>query len=407
MPIMLKEHELAAVMQDSDYRATLLRNADKAIRAANHSFDKILSDCEGDEVAAHLSSMLAKSRQSVLSQRYRFSLAIIVPMWREVRRMRPFSAVNLHGENCVLDKLEGLAWLFRDTAIDWHLFLVDDCCPEDSAGAAREILGSSILGQQATILRLADGFPYTGQPLGRLGNLEDSNKGGAVFLGCAAAAKAGFDYIGYTDCDNSVHIAQLGLLIPKLHDDPIVMGDRWAVNPFSAFHESRAKHLRSLQIALVLKDLLSLQTIFPDVVSPLKIFRREELSTILESVDRYDFCFDFDLAGAATRLDYTAGSEGILLFDSHAETSWNYFGQATIWHQKLEGMVAAARKYGLTHDERVAEVITRHLRSADELAFLFSEAPPFEAVADNASQEGERSSLFEQAVSYLERCARQ
>lgn len=387
-PIMLDDLKLHKVMQAPDYRKYLLEIAERAVAAETDDARSLLSLAKGDDVAANVALLLSKSRRIALETITPARLAIVVPMWREVRRIKPFTAENPHGESCVSDKLETLAWLFGGTGIDWHLYFVDDDCPEGSAAVAEQAIEEGGFGENATVLRLSTGFPYALPPLSRMESLESSNKGGAVLLGCAAAVEAGFDYIGYTDCDNSVHIGQLGLLLPHLERHSVVMGNRWSGNPYSWFHSSRELHLDKLRIVFHLKGLLDLQTVFPDVISPFKVFRRRELAAILAELDRFDFCFDFDIAGAATQMGLSCCSEGVILFDSHAETSWNHFGHARIWYQKLNGMVSAARKFELPHEASAASLVDRYVRTPDDLMKVFASTPPKQILESEISALG-------------------
>ncbi|OKP63853.1 hypothetical protein BTE77_34970 [Ensifer adhaerens] len=367
---------LQNIMQDSDYRQRFLDVATKAAVSECLDVSDLTNVADGDPVVATVASLLAKAKRAAAQSDVSQRLALVVPMWREVRRLQRKSEANPHGENCAVEKLLALDWLFSGTRTDWHVFFVDDDCPEGSGDVAAEVVTAAGFKERATVLKLQGGYPYSSGPLSKLATLEQSNKGGAVVLGCLAAVAEGFDIIGYTDCDNSIHAAQLGLLLPILETSPVAIGNRWASNPYSWFHPSREAFLDRLRILFHIQRLLAVTTAFPDVVSPFKLFRREPLRLMLGDMDRFDFCFDFDLAGSATKRSFAAQCEGVILFDSHLETAWNHHGHARIWYQKLNGMVSAARKFGLQHNREAAALVDRYVRSAYDISRILEAGPP-------------------------------
>ncbi|MBB4291985.1 hypothetical protein GGE16_004061 [Rhizobium leguminosarum] len=374
--IVLDDVSLKSVMQDGNYRRRFLDVATKAIDTSRSDVTDLMEIPDGDPVIASISSLLAKAKRAAIQSETSQRLALVVPMWREVRRLRPSDETNPHGENCAVDKLLALDWLFSGTKTDWHVFFVDDDCPEGSGDVASELIAAAGFEGRATVLKLQQGYPYSSGPLSRLTTLEQSNKGGAVVLGCLAAVAEGFDIIGYTDCDNSIHAAQLGLLLPILESSPVAIGNRWASSPYSWFHPSREAFLDRLRILFHIQRLLAVTTVFPDVVSPFKLFHREPLRLMLDDMDRFDFCFDFDLAGSATKRSFEARCEGVILFDSHLETAWNHHGHGRIWYQKLNGMVSSARKFGLRHNLAAADLVDRYVRSADDVSRIMEAGPP-------------------------------
>lgn len=97
---------------------------------------------------------------------------------------------------------EQLNWLTAGTELTWDMIVVDDGCPENSGGIAREIIVAEAL--------------ESGHPLAqRLKNTSESMKRRSIQLGMAAAADLEWEnhVIVFTDADLSTHLGQTGLLV--------------------------------------------------------------------------------------------------------------------------------------------------------------------------------------------------
>ncbi|OKP64856.1 hypothetical protein BTE77_33960 [Ensifer adhaerens] len=129
----LDDITLQNIMQDSDYRQRFLDVATKAAVSECWDISDLMSVADGDPVVATVSSLLAQAKRAAAQSEVSQRLALVVPMWREVRRLQPKSEANPHGENCAREKLRALDWLFSGTKTDWHVFFVDDDCPEVSS----------------------------------------------------------------------------------------------------------------------------------------------------------------------------------------------------------------------------------------------------------------------------------
>lgn len=256
--------------------------------------DNILA--RGDQVEIggtaeyELASRLAESRRKVLTINVPLKIGISFAMWREVPRLLPRSASNPSGENCLQVKIEALEWLFAGTPVEWRLFAVDDGCPDDSYATALGQASSS----KVTVLRLADLLPAKQAPLSRLNSAHDSVKGGAIMAGTLRALEDGCTHIGYTDCDNSVHLGQLGLLLhPLLTEGKLAaLGDRNASDSFVIRHQKRGqfKILRHMMLMLGAGKVP-----FADVPSPFKLFEARFFASILPKLQIFDFSFEYDV----------------------------------------------------------------------------------------------------------------
>ena len=145
-----------------------------------------------DGVLLGLAKQLAASRREALAIESPLRVAMVFAMWREAKRLQPQSADNPNGEDCLRHKLASLEWLFRDTKVDWHLYAVDDDCPEGSGQIARAVADASRCSKRVTVRHLRDGYPYASPPLSALMSPADSSKGGAVVLGLSSAIADGY-----------------------------------------------------------------------------------------------------------------------------------------------------------------------------------------------------------------------
>ncbi len=153
-------------------------------------------------------------------------------MWGEQNRLLPKSENNPKGADLLNVKVSQLDYLFKDSVISWKLYAVDDGCPYKSGEIAENIRQQSAFAEQIQVLHLADELPSDAHPLKDLKSADDSKKGGSILLGCKQALEDGVYAIIYTDADNSVHLAPIGLLLkPYLeNENRVVLGNRKGPN---------------------------------------------------------------------------------------------------------------------------------------------------------------------------------
>ena len=274
-------------------------------------------------------------------------LGVVFAMWGEHRRLRPRTDANPHGEDLLRVKLDQLAWAARDTPIRWRVYAVDDGCPDDSAGIAREIARSHPQGERVHVSRLADALPApTGSPLSGLRSADDSRKGGSVLLGCQQALDDGVQAVVYTDADTSVHLGQLGLLIEPwvARDVPVVLGNRKHPDAVLVKQEARwgpgIKLLRHMQRrigeAIFSRGILDTQAAF-------KLYDRDVLRRILAGAGVYDFSFDTDWISEVLARDVPFETVPFAFVDSFEESGSIVQGPMTTWFALLKGLAHSVR----------------------------------------------------------------
>ena len=338
---------------------------------------RLLPEAIADQSESELARRLAKSKAYVSGLDTPMKVGVVFAMWRERARLQPRSDDNPTGENALIVKLEALQWLFEGTNIAWHLYAVDDGCPENSASVAQDVAAGSELRGQVTVLRLADALPATSMPLARLASVDDSVKGGAISLGCQAALADGCDYVTYTDCDNSVHLGQLGLLLEPLlggqHD--AALGSRHTPDAFVKRHPgrlfNRIKLLRHM-MKLLGGDVVPIT----DVPSPFKMFSASRLARIIERQSVFDFAFDYDLVLSVYAAAPTPAIVGYAFLDSFEQSAWHTLGGDTVWFRQLHGYLRALKAHDTTLEPNVQAAIENEITEPGHISALLDAGVP-------------------------------
>ena len=324
-----------------------------------------------------VATRIAASKKRLIDTRPSMSVAVVMAMWGEQRRLRPPGEDNPTGEDSLHVKLDQLDWLFTDSGIEWRIYAVDDGDPDDSAAVALERAGEHRLGDRVTVLRLADAVPTDSGPLAELADVDQSRKGGAIVYGAMTAVADGFDAVIMTDADNSVDLAQVGLLAAAHAEEAdVVIGDR--KNPDSVLVRAEARWgpgivaLRHMQ-RMVGHELFDRG--IRDTQAAFKLYGRRPLETILAAPSTYGFSFDSDWLYATIASNGTIASVPFAFIDSFAESASITQGPMTTWESLLRGLVAAARSRGVDHHVEMAAVVD-DLADAATLEKVVAQVPP-------------------------------
>lgn len=326
-----------------------------------------------------VASKLATSKLNLSASGWIGTVAVVIAMWGEQRRLRPRSAENPTGENSLHVKLDQLDWLFDGTGIDWRIYAVDDGDPDDSASVAAERAESHIKGDNVTVLRLSDAVDATERPapLAALDDVDDSRKGGAMVYGAHRALSDGADAVVITDADNSVDLGQLGLLVAaRAGGADVVIGDR--KNSESVLVKAEARWGPGIVVLRHMQRMVG-KEIFDrgirDTQAAFKLYSAAALEPILAAPSTYGFSFDSDWLYAALGAGYKVQSVPFAFIDSFAESASITQGPMTTWESLLKGLVAAARARGAEHDEAMASVVDQY-GDAATLERVVENVPP-------------------------------
>lgn len=306
-------------------------------------------------------------------------IAIVLSMWNEASRLPMRGEKHPIGENCLVSKLEALDWLFRGVNVDWHLFAVDDGCPVGSGDIAWHIAQSSGWSDKVTVLKLAEGFPYEFAPLNGIQSAVESVKGGAIALGGLTAVQKGYDYIAFTDCDNSVHLGQIGNLIsPAIATKAdLVCGERVSGKSVFFWHPDRSSENKSTYIIYHIRKLLMNRKLaISDISSPFKLFRAEYFQSVFKRLSVLDFLFDLDIALTVTGDGIAPVEIPYTCIDSFQGSTWHFHGDAKIEYQRLQSALRLARKYNMDIDPRLENIIQCKIKSPEDVHLIMTSPPP-------------------------------
>ncbi len=324
-----------------------------------------------------VATRVAASKRRITSDGPALSIAVVIAMWGEQRRLRPPGEENPTGEDSLHVKLDQLSWLLEGSPVSWRLYLVDDGDPDDSASVAAERAGSHPSGDRVTVLRLGDVVPADSGPLAALGSVDESRKGGAIVYGAATALADGCDAVVMTDADNSVDLAQVGLLIGGFTDGAdVVIGDR--KDPRSVLVKAEARWGPGIVALRHMQRMVGRQLFergLRDTQAAFKLYGRQALEPILAAPSTYGFSFDSDWLYATIASGGVISAVPFAFIDSFAESASITQGPMTTWESLLRGLVDAARARGVDHDEEMASVVDE-LADAATLERVVTTVPP-------------------------------
>jgi len=356
------------------YRANAFRVADMLVTEDIRDREAILKLADNDEILAELAAFLARSRRFVLTITNEIRIAVVFAVWKEVRRLQPHSPDNPTGEDALRAKVVELEWLFRGTPITWSIYIVDDECPEGSLDVAQRIVDESEW-TNVCLLRLRDALPSSELPLSKLDKASSSVKGGAIIHGMSRAGHDGHDYVMYTDCDNSNNLGQIGLLLYELlgNGKKAALGDRRSTRVLE-WHTTRESETYANYVLKRVHELLDFDLLLGDVTCPFKMFERDYLLTLLQNLDVFDFCVDFDILGYLKKSRVPLAIVPIVSVDSEIETTWIPLTNANVWWQKLRGFVYVIEKYQLSHNESASRLVREKLWTLENIQTVLEAA---------------------------------
>lgn len=362
-------------LTDPEHQASVIQLADSLL--ANTGLVR-----EGVDMPleARMAVLLAQSKEWIQQNRQPFKVGVVFAMWGEQNRLKPRSDENPHGENSLITKLEQLDWACVDTAIDWHLYAVDDGCPYGSGDLARELARDHPLGDRVTVLSLADVLPAASGPLKNLQSADDSRKAGAIILGVMEAIRSEVDAVVYTDADNSVHLGQLGLLLKPCIEEqiPVVLGNR--KHPQSVLVKEGARWGIGIKVLRHMQRMIG-HAVFSqgilDTQAAFKLYRSHLLEEIVAEPTVYDFSFDTDWILAALSHEVEIVQVPFAFIDSAAESASITQGPMTTWETLLFGLEKQVRRYGFSTGSaaEMAGVLRNEIRDYRDLEKLIDHLP--------------------------------
>ncbi|WEM43545.1 glycosyltransferase [Photobacterium sp. DA100] len=339
---------------------------------------KQLASLDNCPLEFRLAVKLVESKRYVLKLNRPLLVGVVFAMWGEHHRLNQKSPLNPNGEDSLRIKIDQLNWITMGSMVDWHLYPVDDGCPHDSAGIAKEILANHPDKHRVSVLRLADKLPASAGPLKDLASTDDSRKGGAIILGCQQALSDKADCVVYTDADSSVHLGQLGLLLkPYMSENAkVVLGNRKHPDSILVKQEERwgvgIKTLRHMQ-RMIGRAIFSNN--IKDTQAAFKLYDREVIRYILAKPSVYDFSFDTDWIFAAMKGEYPLLTVPFAFIDSAAESASLVQGPTTTWYTLLSGLATAAKLREVDHNHEMVRIFEDHIHSHEDLDHIIDILP--------------------------------
>jgi hypothetical protein len=151
------------------------------------------------------------------------------------------------------------------------------------------------------------------------------------------------------------------------------IGDRRSTR-ISEWHQTRESESYANYILKRVHELLDFDLLLGDVTCPFKMFEREYLLALLQDLDVFDFCVDFDIVGYVKTSRAPVAIIPIVSVDSDVETTWIPLTNVTVWWQKLQGFIYVIEKYSLSHNSHVAKLVRKKLWTRENIRKILDAA---------------------------------
>jgi hypothetical protein len=245
------------------------------------------------------------------------SLAIVVPVYNEVERMKKnsadtstddfyysaFSGVSEYGENFIVEKKKQLDWLFEGfNKVSYHVYYCDDGCPNGSGDKVQDFIQSNAIAQHSVlfldkILAEKGNLPPV---LAQFASSSESQKAGAVYMGMLHAVQNGADFVVYTDADLSYDLGQLGNFIyPTVFQNSSCVianrSHRYSVNQESSSSTVLGSKVVMKSILGSLRKELFHEVLPDDTQAGLKLLHRSIIEKVLNKDSNVEKGFGFDV----------------------------------------------------------------------------------------------------------------
>ncbi|MBB4342982.1 glycosyltransferase [Rhizobium leguminosarum] len=315
----------------------------------------------GDASIFGLARRLQESKLAVARLRPKLKIGIVFAVWKETNRLLARTQDNPLGENSLAVKFSALEWLLKDSRIEWSMYVVDDGCPEQSGHVVEQLRRSLSCPERLHVDYLDRVVPGNRPPFHRLKSVNDSKKGGAIALGCLNAIKDNCDYVVYTDCDNSVHLGQLGTLLEVAERETLdaVLGDRQAPTSDFVKHPERRfeDDIARKVVAHIGRLMIPISLPLSDVPSPFKLFTAGFCNELMEELSVFDFAFDYDVVISIAAKDRKTRAVPYTFLDSYESSAWHSIGTYRIWADKLRGIATSVSKNGYAISATMREIL--------------------------------------------------
>ena len=255
-------------------------------------------------------------------------IALVIPLYNEERRLRPWSPDNDLGEDALREKVKAFKKLSEvNPNFDWQLILVDDGTENEASKEEATRLWNEI--------RLEEGLDESKVKIIAISRDDKeklrSVKGGAIHRGFSEAINTDADYIGYTDIDTSIDLRQMALLLKQLYDGKtdVAIGSRWCrdgVASSMGIFEKMSSRIYNGAVRLILWPLRNIR----DTQRGFKLFKREVLEDIGPFTTDNSLAFDTELLLLSKMAGYRVQETAIAWYESEKARTFSMSKQAPI-----------------------------------------------------------------------------
>lgn len=333
------------ILEASDYDIGKLDALDRALSSRSR---------RAQTLAQHLIVKLALSKACMMSVQIPLRIAIVVPTFREMTRIRPRGEKTApdkvwntpeghephpNGEDFVYEKAAQIDWLKKANPLNKFVTIyMDDGCNQQSALLVRQILEAN--NRQAdteSVYELdeiiknshKDPLSLASRSVSNLNSATDSKKSGSVYAGMALAIEDhDADIIVYTDADLSYDLGMVGSLVyPIITGSSVsVVANRRHERSFtedvsSDSHDPSKRRMKALIGSL---RAYLFEGILPrDTQAGFKAFRSDIVRQLIEFDDKNpSLAFDVQLLARVHKLTgSTPMTMPIVCIDSPEETT--------------------------------------------------------------------------------------
>jgi hypothetical protein len=290
-------------LRDEAQFERLLETADSLIGRVSGTDDleqlewMVARDPDSWSLGARVVVKLARSKALLAKRREPLHLSVVLPVYAEHQRiLRPED--HPLGEAFVDRKLRQLDWLIADrNRHSYELLIVDDGCPHGSGRLAAEILRHRHPFAPARVSFLADAIRTRVPVVAGLNSVEESRKGGSVYLGLWQATRCYHQghVVTYTDADLSTHLGQAGLLIDALDRPGTSAAAGSRRNRLSVAVKSSGRSARGRLFIYLWKQLLPELAYLDDTQCGFKAFPAATARRLADSPKESGFAFDLEV----------------------------------------------------------------------------------------------------------------
>jgi len=260
-------------------------------------------------------------------------IALVIPMYNEERRLRPWSPDNDWGEDALREKIKALQELSKiNPNFDWQLIVIDDgtenaASKEQATELWREIqLEENLDKSKVKIIAISKSDKEKLR----------SVKGGAIHRGFREAINTDAEYIGYTDIDTSIDLRQIALLLKELYDGKtdVAIGSRWCpggVESSMGIFEKVSSRIYNWAVRLIVWPLRGIR----DTQRGFKLFNRKVLEDIRDFTTDNSLAFDTELLLLSKMAGYRVQEIAIAWYESEKARTFSMSKQAPIMVRHL------------------------------------------------------------------------